>query len=151
MQVESDIPAESTTLKDENPREDFAAEKQIINGEEVQLWWWNVSVSKSQIDAIRREDTRHRAHLAVEERSSTAHDRMVLMRNATALCVLALAGIWLFLRMERFAAYAGRTWTRMSIAGFVLAAGAILLLLMGVSKSASIGSHGKTPQNIQFR
>jgi len=32
MQVESDIPAESTTLKDGNPREDFAAEKQIING-----------------------------------------------------------------------------------------------------------------------
>ena len=32
MQVESDIPTESTTLKDENPREDFAAEKQIING-----------------------------------------------------------------------------------------------------------------------
>lgn len=31
MQVESDIPTESTTLKDENPREDFAAEKQIIN------------------------------------------------------------------------------------------------------------------------
>jgi DNA-binding HxlR family transcriptional regulator len=32
MQVESDIPTESTTLKEENPREDFAAEKQIING-----------------------------------------------------------------------------------------------------------------------
>ncbi|HEY6756216.1 MAG TPA: MarR family transcriptional regulator [Nitrososphaera sp.] len=32
MQVESDIPAESTTLKDGNPREDFTAEKQIING-----------------------------------------------------------------------------------------------------------------------
>src|SRR5919112_3353946 len=32
MQVESDIPTESTTLKEENPREDFAAEKQMING-----------------------------------------------------------------------------------------------------------------------
>ena len=32
MQVESDIPTESTTLKDETPGEDFAAEKQMING-----------------------------------------------------------------------------------------------------------------------
>ena len=32
MQVESDIPTESTTLKEENPREDFAAEKPMING-----------------------------------------------------------------------------------------------------------------------
>jgi DNA-binding HxlR family transcriptional regulator len=32
MQVESDIPTESTSLKEENPREDFAAEKQMING-----------------------------------------------------------------------------------------------------------------------
>jgi DNA-binding HxlR family transcriptional regulator len=35
MQVESDIPTESTTttpLKEENPREEFAAEKQMING-----------------------------------------------------------------------------------------------------------------------
>ena len=32
MQVESDIPTESTTLKEENPREDFAAEKQMISG-----------------------------------------------------------------------------------------------------------------------
>jgi DNA-binding HxlR family transcriptional regulator len=32
MQVESDIPSESTTLKEENSREDFAAEKQMING-----------------------------------------------------------------------------------------------------------------------
>ena len=32
MQVESDIPTESTTLKEENPREDFTAEKQMING-----------------------------------------------------------------------------------------------------------------------
>jgi DNA-binding HxlR family transcriptional regulator len=32
MQVESDIPTESTSLKEENPREDFAAEKQTING-----------------------------------------------------------------------------------------------------------------------
>src|ERR671921_2577239 len=32
MQVESDIPTESTTLKEENPREDFAPEKQMING-----------------------------------------------------------------------------------------------------------------------
>ena len=32
MQVESDIPTESTSLKEENPREDFAAEKQMISG-----------------------------------------------------------------------------------------------------------------------
>src|SRR5215211_9451036 len=32
MQVESDIPSESTTLKEENSREDFAAEKQMVNG-----------------------------------------------------------------------------------------------------------------------
>src|SRR5918994_7134956 len=32
MQVESDIPTESTTLKDETPGEDFAVEKQMING-----------------------------------------------------------------------------------------------------------------------
>ena len=32
MQVESDIPTESTSLKEEDPREDFAAEKQMING-----------------------------------------------------------------------------------------------------------------------
>jgi len=32
MQVESDIPSESTTLKEESSREDFAAEKQMING-----------------------------------------------------------------------------------------------------------------------
>jgi hypothetical protein len=32
MQVESDIPTESTTLKDETPGEDLAAEKQMING-----------------------------------------------------------------------------------------------------------------------
>jgi DNA-binding HxlR family transcriptional regulator len=32
MQVESDIPTESTSLKEENPREGFAAEKQMING-----------------------------------------------------------------------------------------------------------------------
>jgi DNA-binding HxlR family transcriptional regulator len=32
MQVETDIPTESTTLKEENSREDFAAEKQMING-----------------------------------------------------------------------------------------------------------------------
>jgi DNA-binding HxlR family transcriptional regulator len=32
MQVESDIPTESTSLKEENPREDFAAEKQMVNG-----------------------------------------------------------------------------------------------------------------------
>jgi DNA-binding HxlR family transcriptional regulator len=32
VQVESDIPTESTSLKEENPREDFAAEKQMING-----------------------------------------------------------------------------------------------------------------------
>ena len=32
MQVESGIPTESTTLKDETPGEDFAAEKQMING-----------------------------------------------------------------------------------------------------------------------
>ena len=37
MQVESDIPTESTTLKDENPREDFAAEKQMINGKAERL------------------------------------------------------------------------------------------------------------------
>lgn len=36
MQVESDIPTESTTtLKDETPREDFAAEKQMISGKPV--------------------------------------------------------------------------------------------------------------------
>jgi DNA-binding HxlR family transcriptional regulator len=32
VQVKSDIPSESTTLKEENSREDFAAEKQMING-----------------------------------------------------------------------------------------------------------------------
>jgi DNA-binding HxlR family transcriptional regulator len=32
MQVESDMPSESTTLKEENSREDFAAEKQMVNG-----------------------------------------------------------------------------------------------------------------------
>jgi DNA-binding HxlR family transcriptional regulator len=32
MQVESDMPSESTTLKEENTREDFAAEKQMVNG-----------------------------------------------------------------------------------------------------------------------
>jgi DNA-binding HxlR family transcriptional regulator len=32
MQVESDIPTESTTVKDETPGEDLAAEKQMING-----------------------------------------------------------------------------------------------------------------------
>jgi DNA-binding HxlR family transcriptional regulator len=32
MQVESDIPTESTTLKDETPGEDFVVEKQMING-----------------------------------------------------------------------------------------------------------------------
>ena len=32
MQVETDIPTESTTLKEENPREDLVAEKQMING-----------------------------------------------------------------------------------------------------------------------
>jgi DNA-binding HxlR family transcriptional regulator len=31
MQVESDIPTEPTALKEENPREDFAAEKQMMN------------------------------------------------------------------------------------------------------------------------
>jgi len=31
MQVESDIPTESTTLKEKAPTEDFAAEKQVIN------------------------------------------------------------------------------------------------------------------------
>src|SRR5918996_2139965 len=38
MQVESEIPTETTTtatLKDETPREDFAAEKQIISGKPV--------------------------------------------------------------------------------------------------------------------
>ena len=37
MQVESEIPTESTTttLKDETPREDFAAEKQMISGKPV--------------------------------------------------------------------------------------------------------------------
>src|SRR5918995_7530770 len=35
MQVESDIPTESTTLKDETPGEDFAVEKQMINGKPV--------------------------------------------------------------------------------------------------------------------
>jgi DNA-binding HxlR family transcriptional regulator len=37
MQVESDIPTESTTttLKEETPIEDFAAEKQVINGKPV--------------------------------------------------------------------------------------------------------------------
>jgi DNA-binding HxlR family transcriptional regulator len=32
MQVESDMPSESTTLKEENSREDFAPEKQMVNG-----------------------------------------------------------------------------------------------------------------------
>ena len=37
MQVESEIPTESTTttLKDETPGEDFAVEKQMINGKPV--------------------------------------------------------------------------------------------------------------------
>ena len=43
MQVESDIPTESTTLKDENPREDFPAEKQIINGKTATTLLLNLS------------------------------------------------------------------------------------------------------------
>lgn len=35
MQVESDIPTESTTLKETAPTEDFAAEKQVVNGKPV--------------------------------------------------------------------------------------------------------------------
>ena len=73
-------------------------EPEWVNGKKVECWSWTVSISPSQIESMRREDSKYRAELVVRERSIVAEARMLAAAKVLGCFVLGLAGVCLALR-----------------------------------------------------
>ncbi|HYX71299.1 MAG TPA: MarR family transcriptional regulator [Nitrososphaera sp.] len=83
MQVESDMPSDSTTLKEENSREDFAAEKQMVNGKATAAAQILVEEDNNSQDSISTADFHNNDNkiLAVLNEAGSNYSFKGLMRK----------------------------------------------------------------------
>jgi hypothetical protein len=88
-----------------------------VNGEQLKCWCWTLKLPPDQIEAMRREDAKFRAQLALQERSGVAQERMLDLGKLVVWMVLALSGVWLYIRADRWLAAKRRRWMRIVLTG----------------------------------
>jgi hypothetical protein len=98
-------------------------DQQPINGEQLQCWGWTVSMPPKLVETMRREDTKYRAQLAAEARRVVAKGRMEELSKLVGIMVLGLAGVSLYLRLDRWAEGTRRRWLRLALSSAVAAMG----------------------------
>jgi hypothetical protein len=98
-------------------------DQQPINGEQLQCWGWTVSLPPKLVETMRREDARYHAQLAAEARSVVAKVRLEELSKLVGCIVLALTGVSLYLRLDRWAEGTRRRWLRLALSSAVAATG----------------------------
>jgi hypothetical protein len=96
---------------------------EIVNGEEVKCWSWTVTVTAEQLASLRRDDERARIRLAVEQRKPIAAARGEELAKLVGWLVLALAGVWAYVRVDEWTKGAQRPWLRIALASVVASGG----------------------------
>ena len=82
-----------------------------------------MTVWPAQMDEMRREDTRYRVKLAVDQRTVVAEERMLDLGRLVGWTVLALAAVCLYIRVDEWSAGTRRHWLRVALATVVLGGG----------------------------
>jgi hypothetical protein len=86
-------------------------------------WEWTVQISPSQLQEMRREDARYRVELARQQRQERAEERMIVLGKFTGWTVLALAGVFLYLRLDQWTQGTLRGWLRVALVGLLGSSG----------------------------
>jgi hypothetical protein len=86
-------------------------------------WEWTLSLSTEQLDTLRQEDKRYRAAIISEARHKVAFARMEALGKLTAWSVLALAGVFGYLRIDQWTAGTRRGWLRVALASLLAGSG----------------------------
>jgi len=89
----------------------------------ILCWEWTVQVSPSQLQEMRREDARYRAELARQHRQAQAEERMVGLGKLTGWTMLALMGVFLYLRLDQWTRGTLRGWLRVALVSLIGSSG----------------------------
>jgi hypothetical protein len=86
-------------------------------------WEWTLNVSREQLDALRQEGNRYQAALVCGERHTRAVARMEGLAKLTAWSVLAILGVFGYLRVDQWTAGTKRGWLRVGLASLLVGSG----------------------------
>jgi hypothetical protein len=94
-------------------------EKIEVDRKPMECWSWTVTVQPLQLEMMRREDAKYRAQQALAARLPAAEARMAELGKLVGWAVLALAGLWVYVRVDDWTAGTRRRWLRFALASVV--------------------------------